>query len=189
VNGHVYPQVDNKDIGTWYRESKLLFLNHHDGTFRDISMTAGPALQVPQVSRGLAVGDLFNDGHLELVIENIEGKPMILRAESSAKNHWIGFELAGRKSNRLALNARVKVVAGDLTQVSEVQSGGSYLSQNDVRLHFGLGGHETADSIEITWPSGRKETIKNLHADRIYSMLEGEGVVPAEKIKPDVLKP
>src|SRR5580658_1917081 len=93
VNGHVYPQVDTKDVGTKFREPKLLCLNQHDGTFRDISKLAGPAIQVPQVSRGLAVGDLFNDGHLEVVIENLEGEPMILRANADAQNHWISFEL------------------------------------------------------------------------------------------------
>ncbi|WP_255484223.1 CRTAC1 family protein [Granulicella sp. 5B5] len=188
VNGHVYPQVDTKDIGTNYREPKLFFLNERNGTFRNLSQSAGPALQVPQVSRGLAVGDLFNDGHLELVVENIEGSPVILRAVSDEKNHWIEFELAGGKSNRLALNARVRVVAGDLAQVDEVRSGGSYLSQNDLRLHFGLGKHNKADSVEITWPSGTKETLRNLQADRIYDLLEGEGVVPREKIRPGAAK-
>ena len=84
VNGHVYPQVDTKDIGTKFREPKLLYLNQHDGTFRDISKLAGAAIQIPQVSRGLAVGDLFNDGHLELVVENLEGEPMILRPQGGA---------------------------------------------------------------------------------------------------------
>ncbi|WP_263379394.1 CRTAC1 family protein [Granulicella paludicola] len=184
VNGHVYPQVDSKEVGTKYREPKLLFLNNHDGTFRDASKAAGPALQVAQVSRGLAVGDLFNDGHLELVVENIEGGPMILRSENTEHNHWIGFELAGTKSNRLALNARVRVLAGDLIQVGEVLSGGGYLSQNDLRLHFGLGSHEKVDLIEITWPSGKKDLVKNLQADRIYSLLEGTGVTSPERIKP-----
>jgi hypothetical protein len=184
VNGHVYPQVDSREIGTRYHEPKLLFLNQHNGKFRDISKLVGPAIQIPQVSRGLAVGDLFNDGHLELVVENLEGGPMILRTEGGPKNHWIGFELAGTKSNRLALNARVHVNAGDLVQLGEVQSGGSYISQSDLRLHFGLGSHTKVDSVDITWPSGKKETLKDLAADHIYSILEGEGVVPAEKIKP-----
>jgi hypothetical protein len=109
---------------------------------------------------------------------------MILRTEGGPKNHWIGFELAGTKSNRLALNARVHVNAGDLVQLGEVQSGGSYISQSDLRLHFGLGSHTKVDSVDITWPSGKKETLKDLAADHIYSILEGEGVVPAEKIKP-----
>jgi hypothetical protein len=188
VNGHVYPQVDTKEIGTRYREPALLFLNHHDGTFRDISKLAGPAIQTLQVSRGLAVGDLFNDGHLELVIENLEGAPMILRTEGGGKNHWAGFELAGTKTNRLALNARVRITAGDLVQVGEVRSGGSYLSQSDLRLHFGLAGHDKIDSVEITWPSGTKETLKDLAADHSYSVLEGSGIVPADKIKPGTPK-
>ena len=184
VNGHVYPQVDTKDIGTKYREPKLMFLNQHDGKFRDISKLVGPAIQIPQVSRGLAVGDLFNDGHMELVVENLEGSPMILRTESDLKNQWISFEFAGTKSNRLALNTRVRVTAGDLVQVGEVLSGGSYLSQNDLRLHFGLGCHDKVDTVEITWPSGEKETLHGLSAGHYYSVLEGHGVVPREKIVP-----
>jgi len=188
VDGHVYPQVDSTDVGTRYREPKLLFLNQHNGTFRNISKLVGPAMQIPQVSRGLAVGDLFNDGHLELVVENLEGSPMILRIEGGPKNHWISFEFAGTKSNRLALNTRVRVTAGDLVQIGEVLSGGSYLSQNDLRLHFGLGAHDTVDRVEITWPSGEKETLRNLPADHFYSVLEGQGVVPAEKIRPAAMK-
>jgi hypothetical protein len=188
VNGHVYPQVDTRNVGTKYREPKLLFLNQHNGSFRNASNLVGPAIQIPQVSRGLAVGDLFNDGHMELVVENIEGGPMILRTEDGPKNHWISFELAGTKSNRLALNARVRVTAGELVQVEEVLSGGSYLSQHDLRLHFGVGGHVKADSVEITWPSGQKETLKDLPVDHFYSVLEGQGVVAAEKIRPVAAK-
>jgi hypothetical protein len=140
---------------------------------------SGPAVQIPQVSRGLAVGDLFNDGHLEIVIENLEGGPMILRAEPDAQNHWISFELHGAKGNLLALNARVKVTAGDLVQNDEVRSGGSYLSQNDMRLHFGLGSHARADKVEVTWPSGTKETLTGLAVDRFYVVQEGSGVVSA----------
>ena len=188
VNGHVYPQVDTKEIGTKFREPKLLFGNQHDGTMRDWSALAGPAIQKAQVSRGLAVGDLFNDGHLELVIENLEGSPMILRTQGAEKNHWLSLELAGTKSDRLALNARVRVTAGNLVQLGEVISGGSYLSQNDLRLHFGLGAHEKADAVEITWPSGRKETLKDLASDRAYAVLEGEGVVPENRIRPRLLQ-
>jgi enediyne biosynthesis protein E4 len=184
VNGHVYPQVDNKDIGIKYREPKLLFLNQRNQAFRNINKAAGPALQIVQASRGLAAGDLFNDGHLELVIENIEGSPMILRTEPDAKNHWVGLELAGTKSNRLALNARVRVTAGNLIQYDEVRSGGSYLSQSDLRLHFGLGTHKKIDKVEIFWPSGKKDTLTDVAPDHFYSVLEGEGIVPAERIRP-----
>jgi enediyne biosynthesis protein E4 len=189
VNGHVYPQVDTLDVGARYREPKLLFLNRHDGTFRNISELVGPAIQIPQVSRGAAFGDLFNDGHIDIVVENLDGKPMILRNEDlhnqgGNHNHWIGFELAGTKSNRLALNARVKTVAGDLVQVDEVRSGGSYLSQNDLRIHFGLGSHDHVDRVEILWPSGKTEILNNLAVDRFYAVKEGEGIVPKDKLRP-----
>jgi hypothetical protein len=185
VDGHVYPQVDTLDVGARYREPKLLFLNRRDGTFRNISELVGPAIQIPQVSRGTAFGDLFNDGRVDIVVENVDGKPMILRNEGGANhNHWIGFEVAGTKSNRLALNARIKAVAGDLVQVDEVRSGGSYLSQNDLRIHFGLGSHERLDRVEILWPSGETETINNLAADRFYAVKEGAGVVPRERVRP-----
>ena len=184
VNGHVYPQVDTLDVGARYREPKLLFLNQHDGTFRNISELAGPAIRVPQVSRGAAFGDLFNDGRIDIVVENLDGKPLILRNEAGHLSNWIEFELAGTKSNRLALNARLRAVAGDLVQVDEVRSGGSYLSQNDLRIHFGLASHDHLDRVEILWPSGKTETINNLAAGRIYSVKEGEGVVPRERIRP-----
>jgi enediyne biosynthesis protein E4 len=102
---------------------------------------------------------------------------MILRADADAQNHWISLELHGTKGNLLALNARVKVTAGNLVQADEVRSGGSYLSQNDLRLHFGLGAHPRADKVEVTWPSGTKETLANLAVDRFYVVQEGNGIV------------
>ena len=174
VNGHVYPQVDSLDITAKYREPGLLFLNQHDGTFKNISNLVGPALQAPQVSRGAAVGDLFNDGRLEIVIENLKGGPMILQPQGGPANHWISFALEGTKSNRLALNARVKTIAGDLVQTGEVLSGGSYLSQNDLRIHFGLGSKDHVDRVEILWPNGKMEVRSNLAADRFYTIKEAE---------------
>src|SRR6478609_12070584 len=132
VNGHVYPQVDQANIGISYREPSQLFLNQRDGTFRDVSGEAGAALKVPRVGRGLAIGDLFNDGVQEVVVENLEGAPIILRPEGGPRNHWISFELAGTKADKLALNARVKVIAGGFAQTDEIRSGGSYLSQSDL---------------------------------------------------------
>jgi hypothetical protein len=184
VNGHVYPQVDEAKIGVSFREPSLLFLNRRDGTFSDVSNQAGAALKIPRVGRGLAIGDLFNDGVQEVVVENLEGEPTILRPEGGPRNHWISFELAGTKSNKLALNARVKVIAGDLAQTDEVRSGGSYLSQSDLRLHFGLGEHRQAGKVEISWPSGGTEMLTNLGADRFYCVKEGVGVVPCAGIRP-----
>jgi len=183
VNGHVYPQVDTVPLISKYKEPKLLFINLRNGQFEDVSKQAGEAIQIPQVSRGVAAGDLFNDGRIELVVENLEGQPMILRPTKMPQNHWISFELAGTKSNRLALNAQVTVIAGSLIQSDEVRSGGSYMSQNDLRLHFGLAEHVQADRVEITWPSGAKETLKDLAADRLYCVLEDSGVVPCAKIR------
>jgi enediyne biosynthesis protein E4 len=181
VNGHVYPQVDTTHTATHYLEPKLLFLNQRDGTFQNISRRAGLGLEIPQVSRGLAVGDLFNDGRMEAVIENLVGEPMILRPEGGPKNHWVSFQLKGVECNRLALNARVRVTAGDLVQLGEVISGGSYLSQNDLRLHFGLGSYAHLDRAEFLWPDGKKEVITNLAADRYYVVREGQGIVSDSK--------
>ena len=184
VNGHVYPQVDTVPLISKYREPKLVFANQHNGHFKDVSKLAGESIQVPQVSRGVAAGDLFNNGRIDLVVENLEGQPMILKPEAPPHNHWISFELAGTKSNRLALNARAEVVAGALKQTDEVRSGGSYLSQNDLRLHFGLADHARADSVRITWPSGATQTITDLPADRFYCVDEDVGIVPCEKVRP-----
>ena len=180
VNGHVYPQVDSAHTAARYLEPKLLFINQKDGTFRNASKLVGDAIQLPQVSRGLAVGDLFNDGRMEAVIENLVGQPMILRPEGGPQNHWISFQLEGVKSNRLALNARVRATAGDLVQLGEVISGGSYLSQSDLRIHFGLGSHDRLDRAEILWPNGKKETLTNLAADQFYVVREGEGAISSK---------
>ena len=188
VAGHVYPQVDSLPSGARYREPKLLDLNQKNGTFCDASSQAGPALMEKRVSRGLAVGDLFNDGNMDAVVGDLDGGPMILRNHGIPGQHWVSFELAGTKSNRLALNARIKLVAGGMTQTSEIHSGGSYLSQNDLRVHFGLGDARKIDSVEIHWPSGKTDTLSNLDADKFYSVLEGQGIVPAERIRPAMAK-
>ena len=177
VDGHVYPQVDSVPKGTRYLEPKILLLNKRDGTFQDISRRVGPALQMPQVSRGMAVGDLFNDGRVEAVVQNLVGEPMILRPENGPPNHWISFQLECPKNNRLALNARVRAFAGDQVQLGEVMSGGSYLSQHDLRVHFGLGNHDRLDRAEIQWRDGKKEILTHLAADHFYVVREGEGIV------------
>jgi hypothetical protein len=140
------------------------------------------------VSRGLAIGDLFNDGNMDLVVGDIDGGPMILRNRGIAGRHWVSFELNGTKSNRLALNARITIVAGGMTQTDEIHSGGSYLSQNDLRVHFGLGSATKIDKVEIHWPSGRTETLTNPAVDQHYSVIEGQGIVPAERARPSPSK-
>jgi hypothetical protein len=184
VTGHVYPQMDMLPSDPGYRQPALLSLNQMDGTFCDASDQAGPALKDKRVSRGLAVADLFNDGNMDVVVNNLDGRPTVLKNHGIPGRHWVSFELAGTKSNRLALNARVKIVAGGVAQTDEVHSGGSYLSQNDLRLHFGLGTASKIDSVEIHWPSGAVENIRNLAADQFYSVLEGRGIVPAGTIRP-----
>jgi enediyne biosynthesis protein E4 len=186
VNGHVYPQVDKFEAGAKYRERKLVFLNQHDGTFQDVSALVGPAVAIPQASRGAAFGDLDNDGDIDVVVENIDGAPLILRNDGGNQKHWITLELIGNKSNRLGIGAKVTAVAGPLVQVDEVGSGGSYLSQNDLRIHFGLGEAEKVDRVSIRWPSGRDETLQGLAADRFYVVKEGQGIVPREHTLPHV---
>jgi hypothetical protein len=185
ATGHVYPQVDTLPSGGGYREPKVLLLNQKDGTFCDASDEAGPALMEKRVARGLAVGDLFNDGNMDVVVGDLDGGPMVLRNRGVPGRHWVSFELAGMKSNRLALNARIKIAAGGMTQTDEIHSGGSYLSQNDLRVHFGLGAAAKIERVEIHWPSGKVDTLTNLAADQFYSVLEGHGIVPAEKIRPE----
>jgi enediyne biosynthesis protein E4 len=181
VSGHVYPQVDSLESSSGYREPKIFHLNQKDGTFCDASNLAGKALAERHVSRGLAVGDLFNDGNIDVVVGDLDGSPMILRNRGIPGRHYVSFELIGTKSNRLALNARISIVAGGATQTDEVHSGGSYLSQNDLRIHFGLANATNIDKVEINWPSGYKETLRNLAADKYYSVMEAKGIVSSER--------
>jgi hypothetical protein len=125
---------------------------------------------------------------MDIVIGDIDGAPMLLRNRGIPGRHWASFELAGTKSNRLALNGRISIVAGGVTQTDEIHSGGSYLSQNDLRTHFGLGASDKIQSVTIHLPSGRVETLNNLAVDKYYSVLEGQGIVPSEKIRPQPQK-
>jgi hypothetical protein len=181
VNGHVYPQVDDVKIGTSYREPKLLFQNQRDGTFKEVSAQSGSALQIPQVSRGVAVGDLFNSGELDIVIENLTGGPMILQAHSNPAHHWVSFELEGGPSNRLALNCRVRITTGKLQQVGEIHSGGSYLSQSDLRIHFGIAEANHIDKVEVFWPNGKTQAFQHVSADRFYRLIQGGALEVSRK--------
>ena len=173
VNGHVYPQVETGKGGTAYREPKLIYLNQHDGTFRAAGGAAGKDVLVPQVSRGLAVADLFHRGVLNIIVENLDGSPMILESRADPANHWVSFALEGAPANKLALNARVRVTTGKVEQLSEVRSGGSYLSQSELSLHFGLGAAQKIDKVEVIWPGGATQTFTQVPADGFYRLTQG----------------
>ena len=184
VNGHVYPEVDSQHLGSSYKEPRILYHNNGDGTFSDVSSVAGPGITIEEASRGLAVGDLWNDGRLSAVISNMNARPSLLVNQMHSPNHWVGIRTVGTKSNRDGINARVSVKAGARVQVDEVRSGSSYISNNDMRLHFGLGSASKIDWIEVRWPSGLTERFENPPVDMIQTLTEGSGNrVPAASQK------
>jgi enediyne biosynthesis protein E4 len=174
ANGHVYPQVDSIPGGPSYRQPMQLFRNNRDGTFENVSRALS---NIPAESRrGAAFGDINNDGNIDIVMVNVGAPPTLLLNQSKNSNHRVVFKLVGTKSNKMAIGARVMVKAGKLVQFSEVRAGGSYLSSNDPRLHFGLGAEATMNEVEIRWPSGKVEVMNNIPADFIYTIVEGEGI-------------
>lgn len=173
VNGHVYPQVEQTKFGIHYREPGLLFLNEHNGKFREATKEISPGLAEPRVSRGLAVGDLFNRGAVDIVIENLTGAPTVLSSRPDPSNAWITLELEGFPRNRLALNTRVRVTAQGITRTAEPLSGGSYLSQSDLRLHFGLGAAHKIDKIEVLWRDALPQVFTDVTPNRFYHLREG----------------
>ncbi|SEG00622.1 Repeat domain-containing protein [Bryocella elongata] len=174
VNGHVYPQVEETRLGIHYREPGVVFLSTHDGKFREATQQVSPALGLPRVSRGLAVGDLFHRGALDVVIENLDGEPTILSSRPDPANTWISLTLEGAPKNKLALNTRVRVMAGGVTQTAEPRSGGSYLSQSDLSLHFGLGRAGAIDRIEVDWRDGPPQVFTNVAPNHFYALREGQ---------------
>ena len=177
ANGHVYPQIADRKLHITYRQPKLLYRNTGKGRFEDVSSTAGPAIAVPSLGRGCAFGDLDNDGDVDVIVNNLDGPPTLLRNDGGNRNHWIMIKCVGARSNRSGIGARVQVTAGGRRQIDEVMSGSSYYSHNDLRLHFGLGGAARADLVEIAWPSGEKSAFRDLDANRLYVCHEAKGIV------------
>jgi enediyne biosynthesis protein E4 len=175
VNGHVYPEVDSAHLGSDYQEPRILYHNKGNGTFEDISSTSGPGITTASSSRGMAVGDLWNDGRISAVISNMNSTPSLLVNQVRYDHHWIAVQTRGVRSNRDGLGAKIRVKAGDRILVDEVRSGSSYISNSDRRVHFGLGTAGKIDWIEIRWPSGIKEIFENPPVDRILTLTEGQG--------------
>ena len=176
ANGHVYPEVDKYHLGSNYQEPRILYHNNGNGTFTDISASAGVGITSAASSRGLAVGDLWNDGKLSVVISNMNSPPSLLVNQIRSSNHWIGIQTVGTRSNRDGIGAGITVNIGKRRLVDEVRSGSSYISNSDRRVHFGLGTAERVDSVQVRWPSGLVEQFNNVTVDSIHSLTEGSGV-------------
>jgi len=176
VNGHVYPEVDSQHLGSNFQEPRILYHNNGDGKFTDISASAGPGITKAMSSRGLAVGDLWNDGRMSAVVSNMNAPPSLLVNQVRTANHWVAFRTIGTKSNRDGIGARIRVRAGGRTLVDEVRSGSSFDSNNDVRVHFGLGTAAKIDWVEVRWPSGLLEKFENVGVDAVRTLKEGTGV-------------
>jgi len=172
VNGHAFPEIDRKGTDLHFRQPAILYRNLRDGRFADISREAGAGIAAEHAARGLAVGDIDNDGSLEVLINNQGEAPSLLRLAVRPPGNWVLLQLTGTASNRSAIGARVRLTAGGMTQTAEVRSGGSYLSQSDLRLHFGVGTASRIDRLEIDWPSGARTDRRDLEVNRVAAIVE-----------------
>ncbi len=177
VNGHVYPQLPT------YRQRNFVHHNNRDGTFTEVGEQLGGPFVEKRTGRGAAFGDIDNDGDVDVVINNLDGPPQVLRNDGGNAGNSVLIKMVGVKSNRDGIGARVKIVSGDLAQIAEVYSGGSYLSQSDLRLHFGLEKRTKANLIEVHWPSGTVDRISDSGVNKIITIKEGQGVVEQKDFK------
>jgi enediyne biosynthesis protein E4 len=181
-NGHVYPEVEQLKTEAGYAQRKLLYQNLRNGHFADVSFQAGPGISEPSPSRGAAFGDFDNDGDIDVVVNTVNDYPQLLRCDSKLANNWIKVRTIGTKSNRSGIGARLTCVTQapeepkPHRQIDEVRSGGGYFSQNDLRVHFGLGKAEKVDLLEIRWPSGQIDTLKDVKANQVIYVKEGAGI-------------
>ena len=175
VNGHVYPEVDSAKLGATFREPRFLYWNAGGGKFKDLSKQSGPGLSERLSGRGLAIADLWNDGRLSAVVNNLDDRPLLLVNEAANRNHWLGLRLIGTKSNRDAIGARVSVQVAGRTLVDEVRSGSSYNSSNELRLHFGLADAGKVENVLVRWPNGESESFTGPAVDGVRELREGSG--------------
>jgi hypothetical protein len=186
-NGHVYPEVEQLKTEAGYAQRKLLYQNLHNGHFADVSFQAGPGISEPSPSRGAAFGDFDNDGDIDVVVNTVNDYPQLLRCDSKLDHNWIKVRTMGTKSNRSGIGARLVCVThapGETKphrQIDEVRSGGGYFSQNDLRVHFGLGKAEKVDVLEVHWPSGQVDTLKDVKPNQVIFVKEGEGITRTQQ--------
>jgi enediyne biosynthesis protein E4 len=184
VNGHVYPEIDKYNFGETFKNPRIVYRNLGNGRFKDVSADMGPGITERYSSRGAAFGDYDNDGGMDILILNMNDRPSLLHNVGGNKQNWIKIKLLGTKCNRTAIGARVRVTTGKHTQMDEVHSGTSVMSQSDLRLHFGLGSADTVDVIEVKWPTTQKtEQFNQVKANQIITIREGEGIVATMKPK------
>jgi hypothetical protein len=181
ANGHVWPEIEGRNLHVTFKQRKVVYRNRRDGRFEDVTARSGEDVTALYSSRGCAFGDFDNDGDMDVVIINMNEAPSLLRNDSTSPNHWIKVKCVGTRSNRTAIGARVRVQAGGISQIDEVMSGGSYVSQNDLRLHFGLGEARRVDQLDVRWPTGETETFRDLPVNRLFVIEEGRGIVRSEE--------
>ena len=188
VNGHVYPEVEKLTTEAGYAQRKVLYRNLQNGRFQDVTDRAGAAVARPSSARGCAFGDYDNDGDIDILINPVNAAPELLRCDASNQNGWITIKAVGVKSNRSAIGARIKCVTEDGSQIDDVRSGGSYFSQNDLRVHFGLAKRDKVKTLEIRWPSGQVDTLTDVAANQFVTVKEGAGIVSRSPVSKGKLK-
>jgi hypothetical protein len=182
-NGHVYPEVEQLKTEAGYAETKLLYKNLGNGQFADVTQSGGPGVTTPNASRGCAFGDFDNDGDMDFAVNTNNGYPQLVRCDATLRNSWIKIRTIGVKSNRSGIGSRIKVtshaegIKTPRVQIDEVRSGGGYLSQNDLRIHFGLGKAQKVESVEVRWPSGQVDLVRDIAVNRLIYVKEGAGVI------------